>query len=113
MVPIGTGLLSGERVVFEMSLGRKNSMYRRSFKGAPGTQFRGFHAAAQLHCFFKASNFGRPWLSCHVSFSTCHPTLDTSKNVKFRLSRNLTKFDKVIRFREMNSTVKSVSSFEI
>ena len=41
------GLLSGEMVVFEMSLGRKNSMYG-SFKGSPGTQFRGFHAAAQL-----------------------------------------------------------------
>ena len=40
------GLLSGETVVSGMSLGRKNSMYR-SFKGAPGKQFRGFHAAAQ------------------------------------------------------------------
>ena len=49
MVPIGTGLLSGEGVVFEMSLGNKISMYG-SFKGALGTQFRGFHAAAQLHC---------------------------------------------------------------
>ena len=27
MVPIGTGLLSGKRVVSGMSLGRKNSMY--------------------------------------------------------------------------------------
>ena len=59
MVPIGTGLLSGERVVSEMSLDRKNSMYG-SFKGALETQFRGFHAAAQLHCLCKASNFGRP-----------------------------------------------------
>ena len=40
------GLLPGERVVFGMSLGRKNSMYG-SFKGGPGKQFRGFHAAAQ------------------------------------------------------------------
>ena len=40
------GLLSGERVVSGMSLGRKNSMYG-SFKGAPGKQFRRFHAAAQ------------------------------------------------------------------
>ena len=39
------GLFPGERVVSGMSLGRKNSMYR-SFKGAPGKQFRGFHAAA-------------------------------------------------------------------
>ena len=45
MDSIGAGLLSGERVVSGMSLGRKNSMYM-SFKGAPGTQFRGFHAAA-------------------------------------------------------------------
>ena len=56
---IGVGLLSGERDVFGMSLGKKNSLYG-SFKGAPGTQFRGFHAAAQLHCLCKASNFGRP-----------------------------------------------------
>ena len=59
VVLIGTGLLSGERVVFGMSLGRKNSMYG-SFKGALGTQFRGLHAAAQLHCLCKASNFGQP-----------------------------------------------------
>ena len=49
MPSIGTGLLPGEMVISGMSLGRKNSMYE-SFKGAPGTQFRGFHAAAQLHC---------------------------------------------------------------
>ena len=49
MDSIGTGLLPGERVVSRMSLGRKNSMYE-SFKGASGRQFRGFHAAAQLHC---------------------------------------------------------------
>ena len=49
MDSIGAGLLPGERVVSGMSLGRKNSMYE-SFKGAPRMQFRGFHAAAQLHC---------------------------------------------------------------
>ena len=43
----------------------------------------------------------------------CHLTLDASKGVKFRLSQNLTKFDWVTRFREMNSRVKSVSSSEI
>ena len=43
----------------------------------------------------------------------CHPTPDASKNVKFRLSRNPTKFDGVTRFREKNSMVKSVSSSEI
>ena len=52
------GLLPGERVVSGISLGRKNSMYR-SFKGASGKQFGGFHAAAQ-HCSYEASNFGRP-----------------------------------------------------
>ena len=31
----------------------------------------------------------------------------------FRLSRNLTKFDKVARFSETNLTAQSVSSFEI
>ena len=59
MDSIRAGLFPGERVVSGMSLGRKNSMYW-SFKGAPGTQFRGFHAAAQLYCLCKASNFGRP-----------------------------------------------------
>ena len=39
-------LWPGERVVSGMSLGRKNNMYE-SFKGAPGKQFHGFHAAAQ------------------------------------------------------------------
>ena len=53
------GLFPGERVVSGMSLGRKNSIYG-SFNGASGTQFRGFHAAAQLHCLCKASNFERP-----------------------------------------------------
>ena len=43
----------------------------------------------------------------------CHPTPDALKKVKFQLSRNLTKFDGVTRFREMNSTVKSVSLSEI
>ena len=46
MDSIRTGLLSGERVVSGMSLGRKNSMFG-SFKGASGKHFRGFHAAAQ------------------------------------------------------------------
>ena len=43
----------------------------------------------------------------------CYPTLDTSENVKFRLSWNPTKFDKVTRFREMNSKTKSILSSEI
>ena len=46
MDSIGTGLFPGERFVSGMSLDRKSSMYG-SFKGAPGKQFRGFHAAAQ------------------------------------------------------------------
>ena len=53
------GLLSGVRFVSGMSLGRKNSMYE-SFNGASGTQFREFHAVAQLHYLCKASNFRRP-----------------------------------------------------
>ena len=48
--------------------------------------------------------------TCHVM---CHPIPDASKNVKFWLSRNPTKFDRVTRFRETNSKVKSVSSSEI
>ena len=44
---------------------------------------------------------------------SCHVSTDVSKNVKFRLSRNSTKFDKVTRFREKNSTMKSVLSPEI
>ena len=43
----------------------------------------------------------------------CHPTPDTSKNVKFQLSRKWTKFDRVTRFRKTNSTVKLVLSSEI
>ena len=39
--------------------------------------------------------------------------LRASKNVKFRLSRNSTKFDVVARFRETIPTVKSVSSSKI
>ena len=64
------------------------------------------------------------WPSYHVSISQgskwhphghamCHPTLGASENVKFSLSRNSTKFDRVTRFCETNSTVKSVSSSEI
>ena len=46
---------------------------------------------------------------CQVSLVT----LGVSKNVKFRLSLNTTKFDGVARFRETIPTVKSVLSFEI
>ena len=50
-------------------------------------------------------------LRCHVA--STWSSLDTSKNVKSRLSWNPTKFDRVTRFRETNSTVKSVSSSKI
>ena len=40
-------------------------------------------------------------------------TLDALKNVKFRLSRNSTKFDVIARFRETIPTMKPVSSSEI
>ena len=43
----------------------------------------------------------------------CHLTPVALKYVKFQLSRNPIKFDGVTRFRETNSTVKSVSSSEI
>ena len=46
---------------------------------------------------------------CQVS----RTPLGALKNVKFRLSRNPTKFDVVARFREMIPTVKSVSLSEI
>ena len=52
----------------------------------------------------------------HVSstwLAICHPTPVTSKYVKFRLSRNPMKFNKVARFRETIPTVESVSSSEI
>ena len=49
-------------------------------------------------------------ITCHAM---CHLTSDVSKNVKFPLSRSLTKFDRVTRFCKTNSTVKSVSSSEI
>ena len=60
-----------------------------------------------------------PW--CHVAVPgyavwhhpMCHATPDTSKNMKFRSSRNSNKFDWVTRFHETNSTVKSVSSSKI
>ena len=42
-----------------------------------------------------------------------HPTPGASKNVKFRLSWNSTKFDVVARFHETIPTVKSVSSSNI
>ena len=65
-----------------------------------------------------------PHVSCHVSLplgaiwyphdhAMCHPTPDALKNVKFRLSRNPLKFDKLSRFCEVNSKMKSVSSSEI
>ena len=49
-----------------------------------------------------------PFIKCQVS----RTPLCASKNVKFRLSRNLMKFDMVTRFRETIPTVKSVSSSE-
>ena len=42
-----------------------------------------------------------------------HPTPHASKSVKFQLSRNPTKFERVARFCETIPTVKSVSSSEI
>ena len=50
---------------------------------------------------------------CTTCHAMCHPAPDVSKNVKFRLSRNPIKFDGVTRFRETNSTGKSISSSKI
>ena len=52
-------------------------------------------------------------LGIHLIFAMCSPTPHASKNVKFRLSQNSTKFDVVARFCETIPTVKSVSSSEI
>ena len=52
-------------------------------------------------------NHSHKCTTCHVM---CHPTPGVSKNVKFRLSRNLKKFNKLILFRETNPTAQSVSS---
>ena len=51
----------------------------------------------------------KPLTRCQVSPTT----LFASKNVKFLLSRNSTKFDMVASFRETIPTVKSVSSSKI
>ena len=55
-------------------------------------------------------------LRCHVAspyLVMCHPTPHTSKNVKSRPPRNLTKFDVVAQFRVTISMEKFVSSSEI
>ena len=48
-----------------------------------------------------------------VKYQVSRTPLRVSKNMKFRLSRNSTKFDMVARFRETIPTAKSVSSSEI
>ena len=56
------------------------------------------------------------WLAMclrRTCIAMCHSTSDVSKNVKFLLSWNPTKFDWVARFRKTIPTVKSVSSSEI
>ena len=55
--------------------------------------------------------YSSPMVPCVIHL--WYPTRDTSKNVKFQLSWNPTKFDRVTRFRETNSMVKSISSSEI
>ena len=47
------------------------------------------------------------------NLAMCHLTPHVSKNVKFRLPHNPTKFDVVAKSREKISTEKSVSSSEI
>ena len=77
-----------------------------------------------------ACHVSRTWLSmCHAHglpcvthmvlhvsstwLSMCRPILIVSKYVKFRLSRNSTKFDWVARFHETIPMVQSISSSEI
>ena len=70
----------------------------------------GSHLDLCLTCFpFDTWLNVSPPNKCQVSLVT----LDASKNMKFRLSRNSTKFDMVARFRETIPTVESVSSSEI
>ena len=51
--------------------------------------------------------------SVNMSFMSRFTAPGASKNVKFRLSWNSTKFNVVARFRKTIPTVKSVSSSEI
>ena len=78
------------------------------------------HMLEALGCLLPHHSCGDPpW--CHVApahgaiwhHAKCHPTPHASKNVKFRLSRNPKKFDRVARFRETISMVTSVLSSEI
>ena len=78
------------------------------------------HMLKALGCLLLHHSCGDPpWF--HVApthgviwhHAKCHTTPHTSKNVKFRLSRNPTKFDIVVKFRETIPTVTSVSSSEI
>ena len=48
-----------------------------------------------------------------ISFQVSHYTRRLKIRKIFRLSRNLTKFDRVARFRETNLTAQSVSSSDI
>ena len=72
------------------------------------------HSWAPLELMFDSFCLGHvtplePPIKCQVS----RTPLRASKNVKFRLSRNSTKFDVVARFYETIPTVKPVSSSEI
>ena len=72
-----------------------------------------FHFGAMCpHENIKLLVFG-PLPLASTYFAMCPPTPHASKNVKFRLSQNSTKFDVVARFRETIPTMKSVSSSEI
>ena len=50
---------------------------------------------------------------CTTCHAMCHQTPDASKNVKFRMFQNPMKFNRLTRFHETNSTLKSFSSSEI
>ena len=65
-------------------------------------------------CVTRVHVVGDLW-SHHISLRPIlqHPTHRASKNIKFRLSWNSTKFDVVARFHETIPTMKSISSSEI
>ena len=60
-----------------------------------------------LHIYHFSRFFSNP------VFQVSHYTRRLEIRKIFRLSRNLTKFDRVARFRETNLTVQSISSSEI
>ena len=70
---------------------------------------------SSIYLKWKFFNYLKFFLGFSLKFSFCeiHLMPIASNFVKIRLSQNSIKFDWVTRFREMNSTVKFVSSSDI